>query len=126
MSNRIEDLSWPSPPDSAHAHSVGFAAQVAELVVAKLKDEGIVHDERPPLTEEQAAARLGVSTRVFRDMHRGWRDERGEYHAPIIASILVGKGGRKGVRFEPAELDRYLEGQRRLALSRGAGEDRAS
>ena len=125
-SSRVEDMSWPTPAEAGHTYAPGFAVQVAELVVAKLKDEGLVHDDRSPLTEQEAAARLSVSERVLRDMIRGFRDASGEWRPPVLASILVGKGGWKGVRVEVAEIDRYLEGQRRLALVRGGGENRGA
>ena len=38
VSTRTEDMSWPTPADAGHSYTVGFAAQVAELVVAKIKD----------------------------------------------------------------------------------------
>ena len=94
-----------------------IANQVAELIVAKLKDEGLVRDDRPLLDIPAAAARLGVSERTLGDMYRGFRDERsGEWRPPVLASITVGRGGRKGVRVEPGEIDRYLEQCRRQSL----------
>ena len=89
------------------AYLVGLAAQVAAQVVQRLKDEGLVHDDRPLLSTKEAAERLGIGERTMVEMITP-----GDGKEPVIPSIIVGKGGRK---IEPAELDRYIEEQRRLA-----------
>lgn len=119
--DRIEDASWPTHT-TERDYLTGLAAQVAALVVSRLKDEGVLHDDRPLLSVPDAARRLGVSERVMGDMIRGFKDPKtGEQQPPVLASVLVGKGGQKGVKVEPAEIDRYLERQRRLAWSREDG-----
>lgn len=100
---------------SEHDFLAGFAATFTEQFIARLKQEGLVHDDRPLLSTREAAARLGLGERTFVEMC-----ERGE-----VASLMVAKGTR---RVEPREIDRYLEQQRRAALvvSREIGEDRGS
>jgi hypothetical protein len=92
----------------------GLAAQTAALVIAGLKDEGLIRDDRPLLSLEEAATRLGVSRRVIGDMTKGV-----EGKPPVLATVKVGASddSHKGVKVEPAEIDRYLETQRRLALT---------
>lgn len=86
-----------------HDFLAGFAATFTEQFIARLKQEGLVHDDRPLLSTRDAAARLGIGERTLTEMC-----ERGE-----IASLVIAKGTR---RVEPRELDRYLEEQRRAAL----------
>lgn len=99
------------------AYLAGLAQQIAREVIAGLKDEGLVHDDRPPLTLEEAATRLNVSRRVIGDMIKSQDGQ-----PPALATVKVIPGGHKGVMIEPAEIDRFLEQQRRLswvAASRG-------
>lgn len=91
---------------------VGLAAQVAAQVVQSLKDEGLVHDDRPLLSTQEAAARLGIAAKTMDEMLKG----EGVYaeSGPVIPSLLVGKGRRK---VEPRAIDEYIEQQKRLAWS---------
>ncbi len=86
----------------------GFAAQVVEQFIARLKEEGLVHDDRPLLSVPEAAKRLGLGERTLGKLIAG---EGGE--PPKIASLIVAGGTRK---IEPREIDRYIEEARRLAL----------
>lgn len=106
------------------AFLAGFAQQVAALTVQALKDEGLYHDDRPPLTPDEAAVRLGVSRRVLGEMINGVDGQ-----PPVLATVKVGavrgdkRGpGMKGVRIEAGEIDRYLEQQRRLSAWSAARE----
>ena len=90
----------------------GLGAQVAALVAQRLKEEGLVHDDRPLLSLEEAAVRLGVSRRVMGDMTRGV-----DGSPPVLVTVRVGTGGHKGVKVEPAEIDAYLERLRLAALA---------
>lgn len=105
----------------------GFAHLVVEHLIARLKDEGLVHDDRPPLTLEQTAVRLGVSRRVITDMTRGV-----DGRPPVLATIKVGAGedergpGHKGIRVEPREIDRYLQQRRREWMAQAYREPRCA
>lgn len=87
----------------------GFASAIVEQFIARVKEEGLYHDDRPPLTLEQAAARLNVSRRVLGDMIKP--GPNGEPAA--LATIKVIPGGHKGWMVECAEIDRYLAAARR-------------
>jgi hypothetical protein len=101
-----------------HDEMLGIAAHIASDVVRQLKDQGLVHDDRPLLTLDQAARRLGVSDRVMGDLTRGKPAQDGKPGQPaVIATVKVIPQGHKGVMVEPAELDRYIEQQRRVWLS---------
>jgi hypothetical protein len=109
---RVEDMSWPSAPAeperAEQAYLTGMGAQVAELVVRRLLDAGLHHDDRPLLSPREAAERLGIGERTLTDLIAP--GPGGE--PPVIESLIVGRGGRK---IEPREIDRYLEDCRRRA-----------
>lgn len=92
----------------------GLMGQFLELFVARLKDEGLVHDDRPLLSLPEVAKRLGLGDRTVGEML-----ESRDGQPPRLASIVVNKVTRK---VEPRELDRYLEQQRRASWM-AAGRD---
>jgi len=97
----------------------GFAASFTEQFIARLKQEGLVHDDRPLLTLDEAAARLGVSMTMIRELTNGVDGE-----PPRLATVKVSPRGHqrgvgmKGIRVEPREIDRFLEQARRAAAVR--------
>lgn len=96
----------------------GLMDAFMERFVARLKDEGLYHDDRPPLTLEEAAARLNVSRRVIGDMIKP--GPGGE--PPALAVVKVIPTGHKGLMIEPREIDRFLEQQRRASWVAAARE----
>jgi excisionase family DNA binding protein len=73
-----------------------LAVKVATIMLA-------ARDDRPLLTVDQAAKKLGMAKRTFGDRMR-----RGE-----IAWVQTGEAGTKGARkIEPAELDRWVAARR--------------
>jgi hypothetical protein len=79
-----------------------FLDTLSQRVAAKIIDAvGPPPDERPLLTLNQVAARLGMSRRSIDDMVLA--------DPPKMESIVVGSSDDpRSRRVEPAELDRYI------------------
>jgi excisionase family DNA binding protein len=75
--------------------TVDDVGRLADAVAERLRAE---RDDRPLLTPKAAAARLAISERTLREMRNRGR----------IDSVMV----EGAVRYEAAEIDRYLAAQR--------------